>query len=61
MQTSGIKIDINKSDKLLFQESEKIEKIIKFAVGQAVLKQEILESNVTDSKATLAIKTPKKK
>lgn len=40
MQTSGIKIDINSSDKLLFDESEKIEKVIKFAVKQAVLAQE---------------------
>lgn len=36
MQTSGIKIDIEKSDKLFFDESKKIEKVIKFAVKQAV-------------------------
>lgn len=39
MQTSGIKIDINSSDKLLFDESAKIEKVIKFAVKQAVVAQ----------------------
>jgi hypothetical protein len=35
MQTSGIKIDIN-SENLLLDNSEKIEKVIKFAVEQAV-------------------------
>ena len=41
MQTSGIKIDINGSDKLLYDNSEKIEKVIKFAVKQAVAKKEV--------------------
>jgi hypothetical protein len=36
MQTSGIKIDIN-SENLLLENSEKIQKVIKFAVKQAVL------------------------
>ena len=40
MQTSGIKINIHSSDKLLFDESEKIQKVIKFAVKQAVSKIE---------------------
>ncbi len=35
MQTSGIKIDIN-SKNLLIENSEKIQKVIKFAVKQAV-------------------------
>ena len=35
MQTSGIKIDIS-SKNLLIENSEKIEKVIKFAVKQAV-------------------------
>ena len=40
MQTSGIKIDINSSDKLLFDKSEEITKVVKFAVKQAVSKIE---------------------
>lgn len=36
MQTSGIKIDIDGSGKLLYDNSEKIEQVIKFAVSQAV-------------------------
>lgn len=36
MENSGIKININSSDKLFFDESEKIQKVIKFAVKQAV-------------------------
>ena len=44
MQTSGIKIDINGSDKLLYDNSEKIEKVIKFAVKQAVAKKEVKTS-----------------
>ena len=39
MQTSGIKIDLN-SKHLLFDNSEKIQKVIKFAVKQAVSKIE---------------------
>ena len=39
MQTSGIKIDLN-SENLLVANSEKIEKVIKFAVKQAVVKIE---------------------
>jgi len=39
MQTSGIKIDIN-SENLLLDNSEKIEKVIKFAVKQVVLQKE---------------------
>ena len=39
MQKSGIKIDIN-SENLLLDNSEKIEKVIKFAVKQAVLQKE---------------------
>ena len=39
MQTSGIKIDIN-SENLLIENKEKIEKVIKFAVKQAVAKKE---------------------
>lgn len=40
MQTSGIKVDINSSNKLLFDESTKVQKVIKFAVKQAVSMQE---------------------
>ncbi len=40
MQTSGIKIDINSSKRLLYDNSEKIQKVIKFAVKQAVSKIE---------------------
>jgi hypothetical protein len=43
MRTSGIKIDIDKSDKLLLDNSKKIEKIIKFAVKQAVLQNESID------------------
>ena len=39
MQTSGIKIDINSKD-FLIQNSEKIQRVIKFAVKQAVSKIE---------------------
>jgi hypothetical protein len=39
MQTSGIKIDIKSRD-FLIENSEKIEKVIKFAVKQAVAKLE---------------------
>lgn len=39
MQTSGIKIDIN-SENLLIENKEKIEKVIKFAVKQAVAEKE---------------------
>ncbi len=39
MQTSGIKIDLN-SKKLLLENSEKIQKVIKFAVKKAVLQKE---------------------
>lgn len=41
MQTSGVKIDIN-SDNLLIENSKKIEKVIKFAVKQAVIQKEKL-------------------
>ena len=40
MQTCGIKINISSSDKLLFDEREKIQKAIKFAVKQAVLQKD---------------------
>lgn len=40
MQTSGIKIDIN-SENLLIENSEKIQKVIKFAVKQAILQKEL--------------------
>lgn len=49
MQTSKIKIDINSSDRLLFDESEKIEKVIKFAVKQAI-KQKELKTKTKNSK-----------
>jgi hypothetical protein len=39
MQTSKIKIDLN-SEHLLFDNSEKIQKVIKFAVKEAVAKKE---------------------
>ena len=42
MQTSGIKIDLN-SKNLLLDNSEKIQKVIKFAVKQAVLQKESKE------------------
>ncbi len=39
MQTSGIKIDLN-SKKLLLENSEKIQKVIKFAIKKAVSQKE---------------------
>ena len=41
MQTSGIKIDINGSDKLLYDNSDKIEKVLRFAVKQDVAKKKL--------------------
>lgn len=41
MQTSGIKIDINSSDKLLFDKSDEITKVVKFAIKQAVSKKRL--------------------
>ncbi len=40
MQTSGIKIDLN-SKNLLLENSEKIQKVIKFAVRQVILQKEL--------------------
>lgn len=37
MQTSGIKIDLENSEDVLFENAEKIEKILQFAVRQAVI------------------------
>jgi hypothetical protein len=48
MQTSGIKIDIDKSENLLLDNSKKIEKIIKFAVGQAVTDIDKPKKKATD-------------
>ncbi len=62
MQTSGIKIDINSSDKLLVDNSEKIQKIIKFAVKQAVLQkgQRNIGEKRKESKKTDKIRNKKK-
>lgn len=49
MQTSGIKIDIN-SNNLLIENSEKIEKIIKFAVKEAIKQKELRTKPKTSSK-----------
>ena len=43
MQTSGIKIDINSSKRLLYDNSEKIEKVIEFAVKEAVSQKKKLK------------------
>lgn len=51
MQTSGIKIDIN-SKNLLIENSEKIEKVIKFAVQEAI-KQKRLKTKSKTSKNQL--------
>ena len=51
MQTSGIKIDIN-SENLLLENSEKIEKVIKFAVKQAVLQKKSKTTPKKSKKAT---------
>lgn len=48
MQTSGIKIDIN-SENLLLDNSEKIKKVIKFAIKQTVSQKES-KSNTKISK-----------
>lgn len=37
MQTSGIKIDLENSDKLFVEYGKEIEKVLRFAVRQAVL------------------------
>jgi hypothetical protein len=37
MRTSGIKIDLENSENVLFENAEKIEKILEFAVRQAVI------------------------
>lgn len=37
MRSSGIKIDLENSENLLFENAKKIEKILKFAVCEAVL------------------------
>lgn len=51
MQTSGIKIDIN-SQNLLLDNSKKIEKVIKFAVKQAVLQKELKPKPKTSKSTT---------
>lgn len=37
MQTSGVKIDLNKTDKLFIEHGKEIEKILQFAVREAVM------------------------
>lgn len=37
MRTSGIKIELENSENVLFENAEKIEKILQFAVRQAVI------------------------
>lgn len=54
MQTSGIKIDIN-SKNLLIENSEKIEKVIKFAVQEAIKKK--IENQVENFKKNQLNKT----
>ncbi len=49
MQTSGIKIDINGSDKLLYENSDKIEKVIQFAVKQSVAKKRAKQTTLKKS------------
>ena len=50
MQTSGIKIDLN-SKELLLENSEKIQKVIKFAVKKAALQKKV-ETKPKISKAS---------
>ena len=52
MQTSGIKIDINNSKQLLYDNSEEIEKVLKFAVKEAIAKKK--------TKSKTAMKSDKK-
>lgn len=49
MQTSGIKIDL-RSKHLLYNNSEKIEKVIKFAMKQAIAKLEKQPKKQTNPK-----------
>ncbi len=51
MQTSGIKIDLE-SKHLLFDNSEKIQKVIKFAVKQAVSEKESKEKSKKRKKSS---------
>ena len=59
MKTSGIKIDIN-SENLLCSNSEKIEKVIKFAVKQAVAKKDAKtsEKSIDENGRTAVKDTP---
>ena len=50
MQTSGIKIDLD-SKNLLIENSEKIQKVIKFAVRKAVLQNESETTQKTPEKS----------
>ena len=56
MQTSGIKIDLENSEDVLFENAEKIEKILRFAVRQAVISHKQAGNSVAiwkDGKAIL--------
>ena len=51
MQTSGIKIELD-SKKLLLENSENIQKVIKFAVKKAVLQNELKPKRRNQKKTT---------
>ena len=56
MQTSGIKIDLEKSENLLVEHGKEIEKILRFAVRQAVISHKKAGNSVAiwkDGKAIL--------
>jgi hypothetical protein len=56
MRTSGIKIDLENSENVLFENAEKIEKILEFAVRQAVISHKQAGNSIAvwkDGKAVL--------
>ena len=56
MQTSGIKIDLENSENLLFENAEKIERILEFAVRQAIISHKRANNPIAvwkDGKAVL--------
>lgn len=56
MRRSGIKIDLENSENVLFDNAEKIEKILEFAVRQAVISHKLAGNPIAvwkDGKAVL--------
>ncbi len=56
MRTSGIKIDLEKSENVLLENAEKIENILKFAVREAVISHKKQGNSIAvwqDGKAVL--------